>query len=148
MTNKKKYHGSCHCGKVRFHVYLDLSTGTGRCNCTFCTKTRYWGKMVKPEEFELLSGSDCLTDYTKSTPLLFHKSDFVEDNTTHHLFCKHCGVRSFGKGHIPEIGGEYYSVNIACLDDVDFKEAMDAPIQYFDGRTNNWLSTPDFTSHL
>jgi hypothetical protein len=144
----KKYHGSCHCQKIKFTVELDITTGTGRCNCTFCTKARWWGKIVKPEAFTLLSGNDSLSDYTKQKPLTFEPGEKVEVNSGHHLFCKTCGVRPFGKGHIPEIGGEYYSVNIACLDDVDFKEVMNAPIQFFDGRTNNWFNTPEFTGHL
>jgi hypothetical protein len=144
----KTYHGSCHCGKVRFEVQIDLSTGTGRCNCTFCTKTRYWGKVVKPEAFRLLSGEETLVDYTKSTPLNFSNGEKVPENSGHHLFCKVCGVRPFGVGHIPEIGGDYVSINVACLDDIDFKEAMAAPIQYFDGRTNNWFNQPEYTAHL
>ena len=142
------YHGSCHCGKVRFSVEMDLSTGTGRCNCTLCTKTRYWGKTVKPEAFKLLSGVDSLVDYTKSTPLTFQAGEKIPENSSHHFFCKHCGIRTFGRGHIPQIGGEYYSVNIAALDDIDFKEAMKAPIQYFDGRANNWFHTPEYVAHL
>ena len=72
--------------------------------------------MVKPNDFRLLAGNADLTDYQFGS------------HSVHHLFCQHCGVKPFG-GHIEEIGGEFYSVNLGCLDDVDPKELADAPIR-------------------
>lgn len=66
----------------------------------------------------------------------------------HHLFCRHCGVRSFARGHVKEIGGDYVSVQLASLDNVGLEELISAPIRYADGRNNNWGVAPNETRHL
>lgn len=50
-----------------------------------------------------------------------------------------CGAR---------LPGEYYAVNIACLDDATDAELASAPVRYEDGRHDLWDRPPAETRHL
>ena len=119
----KTYAGSCHCGTVRFQARLNLEAGIGKCNCTICKRTNFLGAKVKPEEFKCLAGEDRLSDYQ------------FNSKTVHHLFCSRCGVQTFGHADIPQAGGEYYTVNVHCLEGADI---AGVPVKYYDGLHNNW----------
>jgi hypothetical protein len=121
-TNVKKHAGSCHCGAVRFQVEIDAGKGT-RCNCTICAKLGATGGHVKPAAFALASGEESLGSYEWGAKI------------SKRFFCKHCGVYCFGSGHLAELGGDFVSVNMNCLDDVELSEMK---IGYWDGRHNNW----------
>ena len=132
---QKTYHGSCHCGAVRFEADIDLALGTLRCNCSICIKARFWPALIAPEAFRLLAGEGDLVRYQFAA-----KRD-------QHFFCRHCGVRSFGVGDSPR-RGRFYAVNVTCLDDVSDAELAAAPITYVDGRADNWDTPPIETRHL
>jgi hypothetical protein len=132
---KRTYRGSCHCGAVRFACELDLAEGTSRCNCSICTKTRYWKAIIEAGAFRLLQGEEALSDYR------------FGGKSIRHLFCSRCGVKPFGRGRLEEFG-EFYAVNVACLDDATAEELARAPVRYEDGRNDDWDSPPAETRHL
>ena len=132
---QKTFHGSCHCGEVRFEADIDLALGTLRCNCSICIKARYWPALVAPAAFRLLAGEGVLARYQFGA-----KRD-------EHFFCRHCGVRSFGTGNSPR-RGPFYSVNLTCLDDISDAELAAAPVTYVDGRNDNWDTLPAETRFL
>lgn len=133
---KKTYHGSCHCGAVRYEADIDLSKGTFKCNCSICTKARNWLVVVSPDAFRLLAGEAELTEYQFGARRI------------HHLFCRHCGVRPFGWSAAEEGGGKFYAVNVACLDDVDLNDLIGAPVAFVDGRHDDFHSAPAEIRHL
>ncbi|MES2014581.1 MAG: GFA family protein [Patescibacteria group bacterium] len=112
----KKYTGGCHCGKVRFEVEADL-TNTITCNCSHCEKKGVILAFTPESNFTLLSGENDLIDYQ------FNKK------VIHHLFCKTCGVQSFGKGPGKDSGT--VAINVRCLDDVDLSTLSPTP---YDGK--------------
>ncbi len=110
--------GGCHCGAVRYEVTTALEPIVS-CNCSICAKTGTLLTFVPASDFKLLQGEGNLTDYQ------FNKK------VVHHLFCKTCGVRSFGRGIGPD-GREMVAINVRCLDDVDLNAIT--PVCY-DGKS-------------
>ena len=131
----KTYHGSCHCGVVRFEADIDLTQPTFRCNCSICSRNRFWAAVIERPAFRLLEGKTELKQY------LFYSMQ------NEHYFCKTCGVRPFGVGNIPEVG-EKIGVNIGCLEDATPEELAAAPITFCDGKYDNWQNPPALTSYL
>jgi hypothetical protein len=120
---------------VRFEADIDLTQPTFRCNCSICTRNRFWAAVVKPAAFRLLEGKTELKQY------LFNSMQ------NEHYFCKTCGVRPFGVGNNPETG-EVIGVNIGCLEDAAASELAAAPIRYCDGKYDNWQNEPAIKAHL
>jgi hypothetical protein len=119
--------GSCHCGAVRFRAQIDLAKGGTRCNCSICTKLGITGALLKPAAFTLLAGRDSLATYQWGAKI----------GTRH--FCKICGVFVYVAGHLAEVGGDFVTVSLNCLDEVDVDLL---PVIYWDGRHDSWDAGP------
>jgi hypothetical protein len=66
--------------------------------------------------FTLKSGEESLTEYT------------FDSGVAKHLFCKHCGIKSF---YIPRSHPDGVSVNASCLDPGTVE---DMNVKQFDGK--------------
>lgn len=114
----KHYEGSCQCGAVQFDVDLNIDQ-TITCNCSRCKRMGFVLSFAKPEDFHLKTGEELLTEF------LFNKK------VIRHLFCKVCGVESFGYATMPD-GSQAVGVNVNCLEGVNPKELNSQP---FDGKS-------------
>jgi hypothetical protein len=128
------YHGSCHCGAVRFEADLDLTQPTYRCNCSICRRTRFWAAVAREESFRLVAGAGELTRYLFNT------------RKNEHWFCRHCGVRAYGIGTETPIG-KMVGINLGCLTDVSDEQLSRVPITYVDGAADR-QAAPAFFAHL
>ena len=107
--------GGCHCGAVRFTAKMpDPPVNALDCNCSICAMTGFLHIMVPHHDFELLTGRDALASYRFGT------------GTAEHLFCSHCGVKSF---YQPRSHPDAWSVNANCLD-----EPVELQIERIDGK--------------
>ena len=127
--------GSCHCGAVRYEADIDLAAGTIKCNCSICTKMRFWAVQVPSSAFRLLAGSDSLREYRFAA------------RRDGHYFCRHCGINVFSTGHSARLGA-FHAVTVASLDDVAVEDLLAAPVRYIDGRNDAWDVPPVETRHL
>ena len=94
-------HGGCHCGAVRFRAKVRPAPELLDCNCSICARTGFIHLIVPQNDFTLLQGSDALTSYRFGS----RQAD--------HLFCRHCGVKSF---YQPRSHPDGWSINYHCLD--------------------------------
>ena len=122
----KTYNGSCHCGRTRFEVDLELDH-VRVCDCSICRRRGALNHRVPAEAFRLLTPLDVLTVYQWHTG---NAKDY---------FCPKCGILPFrrprgyltdeakARGDMP-FGG--WAVNVRCLDGVDLDSI---PIRRIDG---------------
>jgi hypothetical protein len=95
------HEGGCHCGRVRWQVLAPAELSVSQCNCSICSKSGYLGLVVPPERFRLLQGEESLATYSFNT------------GTARHLFCRHCGIKSF---YVPRSHPDGFNVNARCID--------------------------------
>ncbi len=108
--------GGCHCGKVRFEVTAPSKIAVSQCNCSICRNSGHLGLIVPADRFKLLRGEESLVTYQFNT------------GTAKHLFCSHCGVKSF---YVPRSHPDGFSVHAGCLDPGTVEEMEIVP---FDGQ--------------
>lgn len=129
--------GSCRCGVVRFEADIDLSAGTGKCNCTSCWKRWLWSASVAPDAFRPLEGEAALSEYQPG------------QSGVHGGFYRHCGAFMYGFTPANEWNpAARVSINVAVFDDLDLAELNAAPVTYYDGLNDNWWHPPAEVWHL
>ena len=139
----KTYHGSCHCGEIRFEADVDLSeTAIRKCNCSFCLKSGYKKALIGYDELRITAGEDLLQNCRAQD------SNWPEGDIDHYR-CPNCGMQPFSRGYLEEImGGNFWAVNGACLDDVTEEELAAAPVIYEDGKRDRQDREPEITRYL
>lgn len=110
------HRGGCHCRAVVFEVDAPARLTVSDCNCSICRMSGYQHLIVPRARFRLLSGADSLSEYRFNT------------GTARHLFCRHCGVKSF---YVPRSNPDGYSVNARCLDPATIEHVE---VELFDDR--------------
>lgn len=108
--------GGCHCGRVRISVNVPRVVEVRQCNCSICEKSGFVHLIVEAGDMKLLSGKEDLTEYRFNT------------GVARHLFCRHCGVKSF---YVPRSHPDGYSVNLNCI---DLEPGMEVIKRQFDGQ--------------
>lgn len=91
------YRGSCQCGRVKIEAAVDLDAHAVKPNAAPYL-------LVRPSAFRLLAGEADLSDQQFGTVIGLNR------------FCRFCGVRVFGKGHLAKLGGDFCAVALASLD--------------------------------
>lgn len=139
---KKTFHGSCHCGFIKYTIALpesQLEIRTGRrCNCTVCLKQGMTSLGLPRSDFKLITPSSLAEckDYRIN-----------QENEIHKYFCGTCGVHVVGAGMFSVNGGEpreFFQINLVTLDQP--QEGLDLSqwkIVYVDGRGDGFLKGSD-----
>ncbi len=127
MTTLTTQPGGCHCQAVRFEVDLPSALEVEDCNCSICAMSGNLHIIVPASRFTLLSGQDQLSRYCFNT------------GNAQHLFCKHCGIKSF---YVPRSNPDGVAVTWRCLDNWT---ALDATVTQFDGQ--NWEANAAKLAH-
>lgn len=112
------YHGSCHCGDVRFSFESDPIDKGLRCNCSICARK---GALMSTE---LLPRGRLHIDAKEGALGLYQ----FGAKTAKHYFCRTCGIYTF---HETARKADHFRVNLGCVDGVDIF-ALDSVI--FDGK--------------
>jgi hypothetical protein len=111
------YHGSCHCGQIRFEVEGEITELTA-CNCSICSRKGWLLWFVPRDQMRLKTSEKAINTYTFNKHVIKHR------------FCPICGMHPFGEGSDAS-GSRMAAINVRCLEDVDCSAF---PVKQFDGR--------------
>ena len=103
------YTGSCQCGRVKFEAAVDLEKHKAKA----ADPNAY--VLVPPAAFRLVDGEADLSDVQFGLVLGLNR------------FCRFCGIRVFGKGHLAKLGGDFCVIGLSALDGL-VEEAEQAAI--------------------
>lgn len=112
------YHGSCHCGAVKFSYTGDKIEKGLRCNCSVCARK---GALMSSEVIPI----EKLTIDAQEGSLGLYQ---FGARTAKHFFCKTCGIYPF---HETARAPGHYRVNLGCIDDID---TFSLEFDVFDGK--------------
>jgi hypothetical protein len=62
-----------------------------------------------------------------------------------YVFCSQWGIRVYGTGDAPQMGGRFYAVHVPTLDDVDRDSLAAAPLRFVDGAHDRFDQAPEDT---
>ena len=120
------YHGSCHCGAIRFEVEAPEALEVEDCNCSICSMAGYLHLIVPRSKFRLVAGEEAITTYRFNSGI------------AQHTFCKVCGIKPF---YIPRSNPDGVDVNARTLEE----RPASVRIVPFDGR--NWEQNAHALAH-
>ena len=109
------WHGSCHCGAVRFTVAGDILEAY-TCDCSLCSKKNALMANIHESRLTITAGEDKLGLYQWNARI------------ARHYFCTACGIYPF---HRKRSMPDHYGVNLKCLDDFDWSSV---PVRKAEGR--------------
>jgi hypothetical protein len=113
-----KYHGSCHCGRIKFSFEGEEITRGLRCTCSLCSRK---GAMMTPEA---IPKEAIEVNADKNDIGLYQFGNKVAK----HYFCKHCGI--YTHNETLRMPG-YCRINLGCIEDLD---TTDFEVTIFDGK--------------
>ena len=111
------FHGSCHCGAIRFSFKAPRIDKGLRCNCSICRRKGavMSAFVVAPEDMAIEDSEGQLATYAFAS------------GVAQHQFCRRCGIYPF---HQTLRKPGHYRVNLGCVEGVD---SLALPVEVFDG---------------
>ena len=95
-TAARTHRGGCACGAVRYELQLAPQADQGLLLPA--------EPLLRARAFTLLSGDECLSGHQFAS------------SSVHRFYCERCGVCSFSRHNVEQVGAEFYAVDLRWLD--------------------------------